>query len=42
MAKKIISIVLSVIFAFSAFAICSFAGDTITAEDRDTKPLSEQ
>ena len=26
MAKKLISIVLSVILAFSAFAICSFAG----------------
>ena len=41
MAKKIISIVLSVIFAFSAFAICSFAGDTITAEDRELYPEEE-
>ena len=41
MAKKIISIVLSVIFAFSAFAICSFAGDTITAEDRELYPDEE-
>ena len=35
MAKKLISIVLSVIIAFSAFAICSFAGDTITEEDKN-------
>ncbi len=41
MAKKIISIVLSVIFAFSAFAICSFAGDTITDEDRELYPAEE-
>ncbi len=41
MAKKILSIVLSVIFAFSAFAICSFAGDTITDEDRELYPAEE-
>lgn len=44
MAKKIISIVLSVIFAFSAFAICSFAGDrvdTITDTDRELYPAEE-
>lgn len=41
MAKKLISIVLSVILAFSAFAICSFAGDTITDEDRNLYPEEE-
>lgn len=41
MAKKFISIVLSVIIAFSAFAICSFAGDTISAEDRELYPAEE-
>lgn len=41
MAKKFISIVLSVILAFSAFAICSFAGDTITDEDRELYPAEE-
>lgn len=41
MAKKLISIVLSVIMAFSVFAICSFAGDTITAEDKSLYPAEE-
>lgn len=41
MAKKLISIVLSVLIAFSAFAICSFAGDTITSEDRNLYPEEE-
>lgn len=41
MAKKLISIVLSVIIAFSAFAICSFAGDTITEEDKKLYPAEE-
>ena len=41
MAKKILSIVLSVLFIFSTFAICSFAGDTITDEDRERYPAEE-
>lgn len=41
MAKKILSIVLSAILAFSAFAICSFAGDTITDQDRELYPAEE-
>ena len=41
MAKKLISIVLSVILVFSTFVIGSFAGDTITDDDRDYYPEEE-
>ncbi len=41
MAKKLISIVLSVILVFSTFVIGSFAGDTITDDDRAYYPEEE-
>ena len=41
MAKKFLSIVLSLLLVFSTFAIVSVAGDTITPEDEALYPAEE-
>ena len=41
MAKKFLSIVLSLLLVFSTFAIVSIAGDTITNEDKALSPAEE-
>ena len=41
MAKKFLSIVLSLLLVFSTFAIVSIAGDTITEEDKALYPAEE-